>query len=241
MTLPEFSNGFDTLVSSYRRFKDFDNKEIPDSIEFDEYEKSMYLTRSQEEVMIGLYNGTIKGESLEQTEELRRLLNNMIKEVVYTDADAIDASGLERLSKLFTLPTDLAFIVYEEITYNDSSLGCYNESKATVVPVRHDEYGKIKNNPFRGPTKYRALRLDVNKSDSSENQIVEIVPKYTFDTYTLRYLKKPQPIIIEDLPNELTINGKDTTSDCELNPLLHQMILERAVITALRAKLNTIK
>ena len=36
MTIQEFSNQFDTLVSSYRRFKDFDNKESLDTIEFDE-------------------------------------------------------------------------------------------------------------------------------------------------------------------------------------------------------------
>lgn len=44
MTTEEFSNEFDTLVSSYRRFKDFDNQELLDSIEFDEFEKSFYLT-----------------------------------------------------------------------------------------------------------------------------------------------------------------------------------------------------
>ena len=37
MTTEEFSNEFDTLVSSYRRFKDFDNQELLDSIEFDEF------------------------------------------------------------------------------------------------------------------------------------------------------------------------------------------------------------
>lgn len=44
MTNSEFSNQFDLLVSSYRRFKDFDNQELLDSIEFDEFEKSLYLT-----------------------------------------------------------------------------------------------------------------------------------------------------------------------------------------------------
>ena len=44
MTAEEFSNEFDTLVSSYRRFKDFDNKEGLDSlpkliIDFIEYLK----------------------------------------------------------------------------------------------------------------------------------------------------------------------------------------------------------
>ena len=239
MDLQEFSNGFDTLVSSYRRFKDFDNKEILDSIEFDEYEKSLYLTRSQEEVMIGLYNGTIKGESLEQTEELRRLLANMVKGASFDATVALRTVGLTEKSRMFELPEDLAFIIFEEITYDDSSLGCYNHSKAAVIPVRHDEFERVKNNPFRGPTKYKALRLDLGTNNSL--QVAEIIPKYTFSSYDIRYLRKPNPIILEDLPNGLTINGCSEASNSELNPLLHQMILERAVMLALRAKTNISK
>jgi hypothetical protein len=48
MTTGEFSNEFDTLVSSYRRFRDFDHHEPIDTIEFDEYEKSFFLTEAQE-------------------------------------------------------------------------------------------------------------------------------------------------------------------------------------------------
>jgi hypothetical protein len=46
MTTEEFSNQFDVLLDSYRRFKDFDKKEELDSIEFNEYEKSLYLTQA---------------------------------------------------------------------------------------------------------------------------------------------------------------------------------------------------
>jgi hypothetical protein len=44
MTCEEFSNEFDVLVDSYRRFKSYDEKEQLDSIEFSEYEKSVFLT-----------------------------------------------------------------------------------------------------------------------------------------------------------------------------------------------------
>ena len=77
MTLEEFSNGFDTLVNSYKRFKDFDKQEILDSIEFDEFEKSFYLTRAQEEFVVNLYNGRNPyGVTFEGTEELRRYWND---------------------------------------------------------------------------------------------------------------------------------------------------------------------
>ena len=54
MTRLEFSNQFDTLVSSYRRFRDFDSKEPLDTIEFDELEKSQFLTKAQEEIIKNL-------------------------------------------------------------------------------------------------------------------------------------------------------------------------------------------
>ena len=77
----ELSNQFDTLVNSYRRFRDFDKQEMPDTIEFDEYEKSLYLTKAQEELVVSLYNGkNTSGESFEQTEEQRRILSSLIKE-----------------------------------------------------------------------------------------------------------------------------------------------------------------
>jgi hypothetical protein len=75
MNNQEFSNQFDVLVSSYRRFRDFDNKEPRDTIEFDEFEKSFYLTKAQEEVVVNLYNGRNPyGVTFEGTEELRRYL-----------------------------------------------------------------------------------------------------------------------------------------------------------------------
>ena len=60
------SNGFDVLVDSYRRFKDFDKRDEFDSIEFDEYAKSVHLTQAQQDVVVSLYNGkNAYGEAFE--------------------------------------------------------------------------------------------------------------------------------------------------------------------------------
>ena len=231
MTLEEFSNGFDTLVNSYRRFKDFDKQEILDSIEFDEFEKSFYLTRAQEEVVVNLYNGRNPyGVSFEGTEELRRYLESLVKTKIYSVEDAESDTGVSKTSIFFKLPTDLAFITLEQVTYNDDTLGCYNGSIASVYPVSQDEYEKVKNNPFRGPTKYKVIRLDPG------NNLVELVSKYSIGEYLIRYLSKPNPIILETLPNDLTINGENSWRECELNPVLHDTILTRAVQLALQSK-----
>lgn len=235
MNLAEFSDGFDTLVSSYRRFKDFDNKEILDSVEFDEYEKSFYLTKAQYELVMSYYDGkNIYGDYFESTEELRRQLDALVKTKVYSLTDAVSGqTGVSSNSIFFRLPDNLAFITMEQITYDDNKLGCYNGSRVRVQPIRHDEYEKVKGNSFRGPTKYKALRMD------SGDNIVEIISKYDIASYLIRYIEKPEPIVLEDLPNGLTIEGVGVATPCKLNSVLHKIILERAVLMALRAKVNT--
>lgn len=234
MTTQEFSNQFDTLVSSYRRFKSFDKKEELDSIEFDEYEKSVFLTMAQEEIVVSLYTGrNVSGRAFEETEELRRYLESLVKThnyYTYSDADDSRTDNLVRISIFFTLPDDLMFIVLEQVTLNDSALGCASGSIADVVPVTHDEYLKIRKNPFRGTNANRALRLDAGEGD------VEIISKYSFDTYTIRYISKPTPIIVEDLPDGVSVEGEDEVTECALPEPLHKPILELAVQKALASK-----
>ena len=238
MTNEEFSNGFDTLVNSYARFKDFDKRELLDSIEFDEYEKSLWLTRAQEALVIAVYSGRNSyGESFESTEEMRRYLDALVKTKEYASTEQIFSgtpAPVSSKSVFYEAPDDLAFIVMEQIKLNDSSLGCASNAVIGVRPVTHDEYERVKNNPFVGPSRRSALRIDAG------NSLLEIVSKYTIDKYLVRYMSRPAPIVLEDLPNNLTINGVNEATPCELNPLLHNTILENAVRMALSAKaINT--
>ena len=78
MTSEEFSNEFDTLLNSYSNVEAFG--ETPSTIEVDEYEKSVFLTKAQEEIVIDMYNGKNPfKDSFEKTEEIRRYLSNLIK------------------------------------------------------------------------------------------------------------------------------------------------------------------
>lgn len=254
MNNKEFSEGFDTLVSSYRRFKDFDKQEMLDSIEFDEYEKSLYLTKAQEEIVISLYDGKNPfGESFESTEEMRRSLDFLVK-TAHLGPEDLSRSGDKSLAdtdfvdRCYVLPEDLMFITLEQVVLDDTSLGCYNGKIVSVQPVTQDEYNKIRKNPFRGPTKYKVLRLDPGYATTAggkgtvSTRIIELISKYQFTQYVVRYLRRPKPIILETLPNELTIEGINEATECEVNPILHHKILERAVLMALRAKgINTDK
>ena len=213
------------------RFKDFDNKEYLDSIEFDEYEKSLFLTRAQQEIVVSLYNGrNSRLEGFEETEELRRYLANITEEESLSPIATTSGRplGMESNSKFFTLPEKLWFITYEAAVVDDAR--CESMSTLDVLPVTQDEYHRIKRNPFRGANERRALRLDLSEGN------IEIVSKFNVVQYYLRYVRKPRPIVLEDLPNELTIEGVNEASDCELHDALHHRIVEMAVQMALQSK-----
>lgn len=47
-------------------------------------------------------------------------------------------------------------------------------------------------------------------------------------TYTVRYVERPTPIVLRDLPGNLTIDGYSEYKECSLNPILHMDILNKA-------------
>lgn len=219
MTPLEFSNNFTVMLNSYHAQADFGEQSSVEEIVLDEYEKSFFLTKAQEEVVLEYYR-----DSFETTEEIRRQLDALVKTKIYTDSDKIEGIGVSDNSVFFQLPEDLAFITLEQVTCSE----CIK--RVNVLPVKQDEYNKIKNNPFRGVTKYKALRLD------SGNNIVEIIAKEAVKQYIIRYVSKLEPIILETLPGDLTIGGMSDVNECKLNPMLHKTILDRAVVLALQSK-----
>lgn len=222
MTNKEFSDGFSTLLNSFG---------ITPNITLDEYEKSTFLTNAQEQLIIDIYSGRniIYGKSFEQTEEIRRYLSNLV-ETYETSTKVTGKLGLSQDSVFFEIPQDTWFITYEVAFLKDSRLGCLDGIEASVVPLPQDDLYRAKDNPFRGPSKDRVLRLDI-KSD-----LAELISKYNVDKYLMRYISQPTPIILVDLPDGLSINGISTESECKLNPVVHRAILERAVQLAIISK-----
>lgn len=221
MTTEEFSNEFDVLLNSYITINQ-------DSFKLDEYEKSVLLTESQEAVIKELYSGKLAGEGFEETEEIRRGLDSLVNTLELTSKD-ISKPKMSDKSQFFQLPPDIWFITYESALLSDESLGCKNNTRVTVIPIRQDEYHSVESNPFRGPSDKRVLRIDTGSS------IVELISKYNIKSYFVKYLSKPKPIILQDISNEnLTINGEKLKMGCKLNESLHRTILEGAVALAIK-------
>ena len=225
MTLEEFSDRFDVMVNSYSV------KSIAGDLTFDEYEKSVFLSKAQDDMIISLYNGKNGyADSYESSEEIRRYLANLVVSTYktpITNSNDIPL-GVGSTSKFFTLPEDVWFIVYESVNVDNGK--CGKNTTLRVYPVKHDEYQAIKDNPFRGANDRRALRLDLSEGN------VEIVCKYNVTKYNIRYIKKVPPIILVDLTDGLSINEEMEMQGCVLHEALHERILDLAVRMALMSR-----
>ena len=140
----------------------------------------------------------------------------------------VEGNGLDSRWVFFNIDTDIWFKTGEKAIIKDDSLKCGNstEREVDVVPVTQDTLYRTKNSPFRGPNERRILRLDC------EANKVELISKYPIESYTIRYLSKPEPIILDNLPEGLTINNISTPQTCKLSSAIHRAILIRAVSIA---------
>ena len=224
MTTEEMSNQFDTLINAY-------SQSLQDPLAFDEYEKSVFLTEAQEQLVISLYDGKNDlGNVFELTEEDRRYLSDLVKTATISEPANTDSPHIIKNSKFFKLPDDLMFITYESVKLESKDDSCINNKVIKVRPVTQDEFHKIKENPFRGANDNRALRLDI------EGNVVEIVSNQNIKEYLVRYVKRPSPIILVKLEPPLSIENKQDITPSEVNPILHSKIVNYAVRLALQSK-----
>lgn len=250
MTAQEFSNTFDTMVNSYGSTASFGEQSSPRNLVFDEYEKSLFLTLAQEELAISLYTGKNPyGEAFESTEELREYLKPLIRNT-HKDLTLVDASNPDKAMVRYgnykvyraSFDNNILGIIYEEVTFDDSSLGCKDGLTVPVVPARHDEIAHLLKNPFRGVSNRRVLRID-----NQDNGVkLELLSQYSLkpNSYYIRYIIKPNPIILTDLGDTVSIEGFHTestnignsTTTLYLPPQLHNRILEMAVKKAIQSR-----
>ena len=225
MNVQEFSNSFDTLLQPYIAKESFSEQ---NNLAFDEYEKSIFLTKAQEQIVLELY------QELEQSEEVRKYLSNLIKTDNYVPVGEQDETLINNNFKSYKveISNDILFMIYEQCTLSDEN-NCINNKIVSVVPTIHDDLDKVLKNPFKSPNSRKVIRLDFDNK-------IELISKYNISNYKVRYLKKPNPIILVSLEDNLSINNGDTkVSNGETNPILHERIVQRAVQLAVQSKVKS--
>ena len=225
MDVQELSNLFDTLLQPFIVKDNFGEQ---NTLAFDEYEKSIFLTKAQEQIVLELY------QELEQSEEVRKYLSNLIKTDNYVPIGEQDETLINNNFKSYKveISNDILFMIYEQCTLNDEN-NCINNKIVSVVPTIHDDLDKVLKNPFKSPNSRKVIRLDFDNK-------IELISKYNISNYKVRYLKKPNPIILVALEDNLSINNGDTkVSNGETNPILHERIVQRAVQLAVQSKVKS--
>lgn len=228
MNTSEFSNSFDVLYNNIM------SNAAPG---LNEYEKSVFLTKAQEEIVKNYFNpkGNKYQEGFDGSTKRQIDFSGLISVV---DAAATTLSPtFDVRAKVYKLPEDLFLIINESLT-TDTGI-------KQVIAIRYDEYTRLMSKPYKEPLKFQAWRL-VTKGEGSSVVQFEVIPHSgeSITKYTIRYVRRPKPIILCDLNSDygdVSINGISTVSECELNPLIHEEILQRAVELAKAAYTGDIK
>jgi hypothetical protein len=222
MTVTEFSNEFDIA---------YNNIATNAAPSIDLYEKSVYLTRAQLELVNTAFNpkGNKYKDGFEQSLKRRSDLNELIYGSISAN-EIMSDEGLEENSQFFRIDTNVYMIIQEKSFVTDSDI-CVNETYIKTKPVTHDEYNIQSGNPFKQPDKKVVWRLDLNTNSS--NRVVELISPYNITKYRYRYVKYPSPIILTDFDTtfpgqDLSIDGVAISQTCELSISIHREIINRA-------------
>ena len=210
----------------------------------DEYEKSVFLTKAQLEILKNYFNpkGNKYGQGFDENAKRQIDFSTLItvaKPSLYTPTD--DYVKFDDRSQLYKMPSDI-LLVLNETGINTVENGV--KRLISIVPINYEEYARLMSKPWKQPLKNQGWRLF--QSAGKVDFISEVVIKYnsTLTDYKIRYVKRPKPIILANLADEyskVSIEGLNTVTDCELDPILHPEILQRAVELAKSAYTGDLK
>lgn len=234
MTTQEFSNEFDVLYNNIM------SNQAPG---LDEYEKSVFLTKAQLEVLKNYFNpkGNKYGQGFDENAKRQIDFSTLItaaKPSIYT------ASGtyvkFDDRSQLYKMPKDILIVL------NETGINTVDGVKRliSIIPMNYEEYARLMSKPYKQPLKNQGWRLF--QSTGGVDFISEVITKYnsTLADYKIRYVRRPKPIILANLADEysnVSIDGLTTVTECELDPIIHPEILQRAVELAKSAYTGDLK
>ena len=267
MTNSEFSNEFDVL------YNNITSNQAPG---LDEYEKSVFLTKAQDEILKAYFNP--KGNKFLEgyDDNPRRQIDfSMLTTVVDYSAEVsktkvnyyptgetnLDGQNLYTRSAITSptvtqgettlssaqfdlhhnsasaiLPSNILMMINEQIMVDRGPSG--KSIILQVIPLPYIEYSRLMSKPYKRPLQYQAWRISNSSSASNVADLV-VGPADTIKKYTIRYIRRPQAIILAPLEG-VTLDGQYDIQGCELDPILHQEILQRAVELAKAAYIGNV-
>ena len=250
MTTQEFSNTFDTLLNSYNSQGMFGEQASKGEIVLDEYEKSVLLTQAQDIILKQYFEGGGVNGGFDDSARRQVDFSNLItveeltKEISPTITTYDERSLIYKTPATVTGRAKILYILNEKIVVS-TTIGepaVTTKRQYVVVPINYKEYDRQMSKAYAQPLKKQAWRLFQDNGPSGNSTIdlySEIIPVENSiasgetPKYKIRYIRRPQPIVLTNLDfttqADLEIDGVKTISECELNPIVHMDILNKAV------------
>lgn len=232
MTAIEMSNEFDLLYNNVA------SNQAPG---LTEYEKSVFLTKAQIQLLNSYFNpkGNKFQEGFDDSAKRQIDFSNIVK--VLKQPTAITNTNntiatFDGRSSLFNFPVNVLFVLNEQV--ETDAYSSHDVTKLNVVPINYEAYSVLMQKPYKYPMKRQAWRLMVSPAAAQsgdtvdKHTIVELIAPGNLTNYVVRYVKRPNPIVLIDLNDEyetLSIEGVSSVSPCELDESLHEEIVQRAV------------
>ena len=179
-------------------------------------------------VPVGTYAVDSSGNITVETDTVSFRINGVLQgagSLVVSSISIGSTSRIDDRSFVYNFPDDVFIVINETVKVGTA----YKQ----VIPLRYDEYTRLMSKPYKRPLKNQVWRLmnSGTVNGSAATKTVEIIagPSESITSYSIRYVRVPAPIIVADLDG-LTIDGKSNIStECEIDPILHEDILQRAV------------
>lgn len=227
MTRQEFSDEFDVL------YNNITSNQAPG---LDQYEKSVFLTKAQDEIVKSYFNPRLnKSQEGFDGNEVRQIDFSMIMRTdsykTFTNATFDNKPN----SRKVTLSKDIMMFINEFVDVLRDEVPI----RLTVLPLDYREYSRLQSKPFKRPAHYQAWRLIDNSGSSNTVELI-VGPADIITNYSIRYIKRPRAIILSQLDG-VTLDNKIEPQDCELDPILHPEILQRAVELAKAAYIGDLQ
>lgn len=164
MTTQEFSNEFDVLYNNIM------SNQAPG---LDEYEKSIFLTKAQEELVRDYFNSrNVKNaqgfdDNQKRQYDFSTLLSNITlpefidtyRALSFVYNNIAVCNIFDSRAKIYIAPSDLFLVINESI--EDSAKRRYS-----VLPISYDEYNRLMLKPYGFPLKRQAWRIISDRTSS---------------------------------------------------------------------------
>lgn len=233
-TAIELSNAFDILYNNVNSNK---------SPGIDEYEKSYFFTKAQDELIKryafahtnALHSG-IDGSQKRQIDYSTLITTKELQR--NTEANSYNGTNYD----LYDFPTDALFVLNESV-YNQVEAGEEEDQDGNikpiyentndirikkerqVTPITFDQYTALRQKPYPFPPRTQVWRLLHSYADKVISEIISPEP---FTKYVIRYVKYPSPIVLENLEEDMSIRG---VSEITL-PILPEQMWEELIQSA---------